>query len=156
MGDLEWPAPSTKAMTTNDIRAKEPRGCLCPPSPSSFPQKVKKTHKNIKEASIITSWVYFPSSGRKWKAVWVLHWHYEVYQWRFLMALICQPLLPWAGARELKGLESTKFLVPRVTEQGHSCLRHLWLCAASKHTLPVNLLSFPSNWFPVFCTGNCF
>lgn len=75
MGDLEWPAPPTKAVTTNDTsspRLRNPeaastRGCLCSPSPSSFPQKVKKPHNNIKEASIIRKF-YFPSCGRKIKS----------------------------------------------------------------------------------------
>lgn len=41
--------------------------------------------------------------------------------------LICKPFLLWAGARELKGLKSTECFVPRVAEQGHTCLWHLWL-----------------------------
>lgn len=76
MGDLEWPAPSTKAVTTNDTNSPglrntqtaSTRGCLCPPSPSSFPQRVKKPHNNIKRLQPLRSWVYFPSSGRKIKS----------------------------------------------------------------------------------------
>lgn len=174
MGDLEWPAPPTKAVTTNDTsspglrntEAASTRGCLCPPSPSSFPQKVKKPHNNIKEASIIRKF-YFPSCGRKNKKLFEFcfsctRFMNEVSWWQ-LWHLICKPLLPWVGARELKGLESAECFVPRVAEQGHTCSWHLWLgqpvppCSVQlpNTPLPANLLSF-SNWFHVLFTGNCF
>lgn len=77
------------------------RGWLCPPSPSSFLQKVKKSHNNIKETSIIGSQVYSPSSGRSCLSFC------QVYEWSFLMALGAS-LCPLSRARELQGLESSE------------------------------------------------
>lgn len=122
MGDLEWPAPSTKAGTTNDIRAKEPRGCLCPPSPSSFPQKMKKTHNNIKEVSIIQKLVLFPIFWKRNKTLL----SFALAVWGFWMKF---PDGTWSAnlffPEEVPG--GTECFVPRVAEQGHTCLWHLWL-----------------------------